>query len=645
MFYYLVGVRSNRYHGSDALTYSSEKKILTGTIVAVELQNTSVLAIVFSSTTKPKFKTKVIIDILDLPPLPGHSLKLLSWMQDFYPAPLGLITQQFLPPAISIKNIDKLEEKKTNQLNTDLLPPLNAEQSKAFNNMSDNNTYILHGKTGTGKTRIYLEMAAQKIRENKSVVVLTPEISLTSQLAQSFSDVFGTRVIVIHSRQSPKQRQEAWLKCLLSTEPLILIGPRSALFAPLNKLGLIVIDESHEGAYKQTQSPQYQTTRVASYLSKITQSTLILGSATPLVTDYFIAKAKNKPILELHKLAVKSNFDKKDITIVDRKDNNSFSQSPYLSKELIEIIAKSLRNKEQTLLYLNRRGTARLVLCENCGWQAICPHCYIPLTYHSDKHQLRCHSCNYSSSPPTNCPECGYSSVVFKTAGTKAIMQDVVKIFPHARISRFDTDNLKADSFEQNYLAAKNGDIDILIGTQILAKGLDLPRLSTVGILLADTSLYIPDYTAQERTFQLINQVLGRIGRGHVAGHAVIQTYHPDHPIIKFAIEEDYSGFYDNEIKSRKQFLFPPYCYLLKITTRRSSLSAVEKAMDNLKTDIINNNTKVKVEGPAPSFQERYQGKYQWQVVVKSTDRSRLVKIVRELPANFHSDIDPVDLL
>jgi len=305
----------------------------------------------------------------------------------------------------------------------------------------------------------------------------------------------------------------------------------------------------------------------------------------------------------------------------------------------------ALSNGEQSLLYLNRRGTARLVLCTNCGWQASCPHCDIPLTYHGDSHKMRCHSCNYGGSPPTTCPSCGNPNIEFKAAGTKAIFDEVQKLFSHARISRFDTDNTKGETFESQYALASSGQIDILIGTQIIAKGLDLPALSVVGVLLADTSLYIPDFTAQERTYQLINQVIGRVGRGHTDGKAIIQTYNPDHPIIKLATENDYKGFYDMEIPNREQYLFPPFCYLLKISLRRASPHSAQSGALRFKHELAASGLKIQVEGPAPAFHERLNNRYEWQLVVKSKQRSELLKVIDMLPANWSHDIDPVDLL
>jgi primosomal protein N' (replication factor Y) len=645
MYYYAVLVRSSRYHGKEALTYASSVRLARGRVVRVELQKEIVLGVVAGPAGKPRFQTKPVAEVLDLPPLPAHLLKLAAWLPTYYPAPLGIIAQQLLPASFSAKQLAEPVPVDFPKPDLSGLPPLTSEQRAALKAMTERDTYLLHGTTGSGKTRLYIEMTARAVAAGSSAIILTPEISLTAQLAGSFRQVFGDRVIVMHSQQAPSERQKAWLDSLRASEPVIVIGPRSALFSPVAKPGLIVLDESHETAYKQEQSPQYETGRVAAYLAGVARATLILGSATPSINDYYLAEQKNKPIVRLTRLAREQDHGIANVTLVDRKDHGLFSRSPFLSLELIKAVEAALSKGEQSLLYLNRRGTARLVLCENCGWQATCPHCDVPLTYHGDHHELRCHSCNYHAKSPSSCPECGHANVIFKTAGTKAIVDEVQRLFPGARVARFDTDNARADRFEKQYEAVTRGDVDILVGTQLLAKGLDLPRLSTLGILLADTSLYMPDFSAEERTFQLISQVLGRIGRGHVAGRAVIQTYHPDHPVLQAALAGDYAGFYAAELASRKQFVFPPFCYLLKLTVRRASIDSARKAAESLREEIATSGARVRVEGPAPSFYERFQKKYQWQLVVKSRQRPDLLKIIDELPSGWSYDIDPMDLL
>jgi primosomal protein N' (replication factor Y) len=645
MYYYFVWVRSKRYHGSEPLTYGSSKQLATGTVVQIELQKETVLGLVSGPTSQPRFQTKSITRVFGLPPLPAHLLKLANWLTEYYPAPLGIMTQLLLPAHLSEKQLADSSVEKFDKPDLSKLPPLTDEQQMALQVISKPDSYLLDGVTGSGKTRIYIELAARAVAEGKSAVILTPEISLTSQLAGNFRQIFGKRVIVIHSQQAPAERQKAWLACLSVSEPLIIIGPRSTLFSPVKKLGLIVMDEAHESAYKQEQAPQYQTGRVVAYLSQITRSTLVLGSATPSVSDYYLAEQKSKPIIKLSRLAQSQPHPATEIVVVDRKERELFSRSPFISLPLVQAIAGALERHEQSLLYLNRRGTARLVMCENCGWQATCPHCDLPLTYHGDHHELRCHSCSHHESSPSSCPACSHPSVIFKTAGTKAVVDEIKRLFPGARVARFDTDNLKAERFEQHFEAIKDGQVDILVGTQLLAKGLDLPRLSTLGVLLADTSLYLPDFSAQERTFQLISQVLGRIGRGHVAGRAIIQTYHPDHPVLKAAISGDYQTFYEQELANRRQFVFPPFCYLLKIAVRRASIKAAEAAAQKLKEDIEHSGARVRVEGPAPCFYERFQNKYQWQLVIKARSRPELLKVIKTLPANCSYDLDPMDLL
>ena len=644
MFYYLVWVRSSRYHGSEPLTYASDTKLAGGAIVEVELQRELVMGIVTGPTTAPRFQTKAIHRVFDLPALPTHLMRLVIWLQAYYPAPIGVLTQQLLPAGLSEKQLAKVVSQDLDAPDLSQLPQLTSEQATALEAMADRDTYLLHGTTGSGKTRLYIELAAKQLAAGKSSIVLTPEISLTSQLAASFRAIFGDRVLVMHSQQTPSERRTAWLRCLQSNEPLIVIGPRSALFCPLAKVGLIVLDESHEAAYKQQQAPQYQAGRVASYLAGLTHATLVLGSATPSISDYFLAEQKNKPIIKLTQLAQQNQHKAPRITVVNRQEHDLFSRSSFLSQPLISAVETALGNGEQSLLYLNRRGTARMVLCEKCGWQATCPHCDIPLAYHGDSHSLRCHSCNHRQPAPSTCPSCGHPDIIYKTAGTKAIVDEAQRLFPSARIARFDTDNAKAERFEQHYEAIKAGDVDILVGTQLLAKGLDLPKLSTLGVLLADTSLYLPDFSAQERTFQLLNQVLGRVGRGHVAGQAIVQTYHPEHPLIQDALANNYEHFYKTELENRRQFMFPPFCYLLKLTVRRASIASAESAALKLKQD-ISSHYKIRVEGPAPSFYERLQGKFQWQLVVKASDRNELLKIVADLPANWSYDLDPLDLL
>lgn len=645
MFYYHVWVRSTGYRSHEPLTYNHQNKLKPGSLVIVPLKNLEVLAIVGATVKKPKFTTKTIVKVFDLPQLPLETSRLFQWLSLFYPAPVGITVQQFLPKVI---NTDQYQNPVSiNQLPNSPIkqPVLTADQIMAINKIKKPDTYLLHGRTGSGKTRIYTELAKKCLKLGQSVLILSPEIGLTSQLADSFSQLTTNQVVVLHSQLTAKEHNRAWLTILLAKEPLIIIGPRSALFSPIKNLGLIIVDECHDPSYKQEKLPYYQTVRVASQLSQIHNAILVFGSATPSVADYYLAKIKNKAIIKLDTLAVPNSFQRQ-VIVVDIKDHSQFSRSPHLSLPLIQAMTKSLSNNEQILLYLNRRGTARVTLCQNCGWQATCPHCDLPLTYHGDSHKLLCHICGFSQSPIISCPNCGNTEITLQSFGTKAIVDETQRLFPEARIMRFDSDNIKAERLENQYHKIINGEVDILIGTQILSKGLDLPRLSTLGVILADSSLYIPDFTAQERTYQLLTQVLGRIGRGHLNSQAIIQTYNPNSPLLQSSLDNDWQKFYELEINQRQQYNFPPFCHLLKLTCHRASATSAQKATLSFKKLLKNKSLKIVIEGPAPAFYEKLGNKFYWQLIVKSQNRADLLTITKLLPTNGWSyDLDPANLL
>ena len=637
-----VLVAGAAYHGGEALTYSNEQPLDQGSIVVVPLRNRRVLGVVINSVSKPSFAVKSILEPADLPPLPKPLIELMAWMKSYYPSSYGIITQQFMPKDLPKKPVDPASAPPLDAIN---LPPLTKDQEHVLSDIKGPGTYLLHGETGTGKTRVYIELAKRSIAAGKSAIILTPEIGLTSQLANDFRHVFQDRVVVIHSQLTEVTRQRLWVSILKQKEPLVILGPRSALFSPLAAVGFIAVDEAHETAYKQDQSPYYHASRVASKLAELHKAPIILGSATPLVTDYYMAEAKGRPILRMEQTARQDVSNESSVSVVDLRDRSKFTKKSYLSDELISAVSATLQQDEQTLLFLNRRGTARVIFCEQCGWQAACPHCDLPLVYHGDTHSMRCHTCEYKSVTPLSCPVCHNASIVFKSIGTKAIVDEVGRLFPDARIMRFDTDNKKTERIEQHYDAVKNGDVDIIIGTQTLAKGLDLPKLGLVGVVIADTSLYFPDFSAEERTYELLSQVLGRVGRGHRAGKAIVQTYAPDSPLLKAILNKDWQTFYQKELEERKTFLFPPFCYLLKLTCRRASLASTQQTASKFANELSRSGLRIRIEGPAPAFHERIQNKYQWQVVVKAKDRRELIKVVEMLPSGWSYDIDPMNLL
>jgi primosomal protein N' (replication factor Y) len=642
MYYYDVLVRSERYRRRTPLTYSSAKRLAAGQIVRVPMQRQFVDGVIIGVSKQKPAGIKPIERTYDLSPLPPELIQLGRWLIEYYRSAAGAVGGVLLPAAIP----QKLPSLITPKAGTETaLAPLTNEQQTVVNAIGKTGSYVLHGRTGSGKTRVYQELAQQSLNSGKSVIILSPEISLTSQLAASFAELGSNRVVTLHSQLSAAQRLAIWRRISASQEPLIIIGARSAIFSPVNKLGLIVIDEFHEPAYKQEQEPRYQTTRVAAKLAQLHGATLVYGSATPTVNDYFLAEQTKSPILRLTKHAVQNNVVA-TTTLVDLKQRDEFSRSPILSNALLDAISGSLAKHEQSLLYLNRRATARVSLCLNCGWQAVCPNCDVPLAYHGDTHQLRCHSCNYHTSAMSACPRCQHTELAYRGVGTKALVDEAARLFPGARIMRFDSDNIVSERFDRHYQTVKAGGVDILVGTQTLAKGLDLPLLSTLGVVTADSSLQMPDYTATERTFQLIRQVLGRVQRGHRASTAVIQTFNPDSPLLGWAIKDQWKDFYNSELSERRAFHYPPYYHLLTIRCRRATAASAERSCQKLIDHLAATFPDLEVNGPAPSFHERSSAGYSWQIVVKSAKRSQLLAVIDQLPSTVTShDIDPLNLL
>lgn len=643
-YYYHVWVRSEQYRGNEPLTYHHTSTLQPGALVEVALRKQKVLGFVTNAVKEPNFATKPITTTLNLPPLPIESLKLATWVQQFYPAPIGIVSQLFLPAALHARYTDQLTQASSTDEPAPTKSPLTAQQQQALATIQTPDTYLIHGRTGSGKTRIYIELAMRAFKNKQSALILCPEIGLTSQIAESFRRVFQNQVIVLHSQLSPKEREIAWLTILTAAQPIVVIGPRSALFSPLRNVGLIVIDEAHDQAYKQEQAPYYHATRVASELRRLHHAALVLGSATPSITDYYLAVEKHKSIIRLDQLAIPRDLERK-ITIVDLKDREQFSRAAHLSTPLLEAISHSISRHEQVLLYLNRRGTARVTLCNQCGWQALCPNCDLPLTYHGDSFLLRCHVCSFAQPPVTSCPVCNNTSITLRSFGTKAIVDEVQRLFPESRILRLDSDSAKADQMNLQYQNIIAGNVDILIGTQLLTKGLDLPKLGTLGIILADSSLYLPDYTAQERTYQLLTQVVGRIGRGHIHSQAIIQTYNPKSELLQSALQDDWNSFYNTELSERKRYLFPPFCHLLKLSCARATPLSAEKTATSFKSKLMDMKLAIIIEGPSSSFHEKAGGKYRWQLVIKATRRSELLKVITLLPAGWSYDLDPADLL
>ena len=649
MYYYEVYIADGRYQADEPLTYSSESKLKNGSVVTVMLRGKAVSGFVGKSVNKPTFKTLPIKTLLSDKLIPKHVLPMAEWLRDYYACSLGDGLRQFAINKTVKRRGSAKPEKQIFKIKTQTkeLKPT-AEQKKALGRIKKlkNHTILLHGHTGSGKTYIYIESIKEALENKKSSIVLVPEIALTAQLVSNIAAQIGIEPVVFHSSLGQAERKRLWLKVLESNEPVVVIGPRSALFVPVRDTGLIIVDETHENTYKQEQTPRYHAVRVASKLAQLTGSKAILGSATPSVVDYYLA-FKHSALVDLKGRALKTD-QQVNIELIDMKDKSELRSSPYLSKALLSGIEKTLNNYQQALIYLNRRGSARLVMCTACGWQLLCPNCDTPLTYHGDSHKAMCHGCGHNTKPPVECPNCKSPDVIYKSAGTKAIADALAKHFPDHKLARFDGDNKAGERFENQYTAVRDGKIDIIVGTQIVAKGLDLPKLGMVGLVTAETSLYLPDYTADEKTFQSIYQLLGRIGRGHsdLPGIAVIQTYQPESDLLKSAIERDYESFYQHALKERQSFRFPPYSYNLKLVCRRSTEKGAQFASQKLYTELMDKKVEgVQIIGPMPSFHYKRSGSYFWQIIAKSKERSKLVELSKIVPAKWSIDLDPTHLL
>lgn len=644
MYYVDVFVADSSYQKSSSLTYSSEESLQAGSIVTVPFKNKEALGLVTAvHNTKPSFATKPVSAALPEYILPQTSLNLHAWMCEYYPKSTGSITGLFVQKAL-YKRFTHKEPLAIAPAKNRPLPSLTAEQKAALKEVNHSGTYIVHGETGSGKTRLYAELAKKALSHNRSVLLLVPEIGLTTPIAQEVANTLQTHVYIAHSNQLETQRRALWHHLATTQEACVVVAPRSGLFLPFTNLGLLVLDEFHDSSYKHEQPPHFSSTKVAAFLSKLHDAQLILGSATPSLEDYFLAQQKEAPVLRLTKTAIQSNH-KVAIHTVDLKNRSLFSRNRYVSDLLLKEVRQALDEKKQSLILLNRRGSARVTLCENCDWLATCPKCETPLTFHADLHQLRCHTCGFKTPAPASCPMCKSVDIAFKSIGTKSLETFFKTQFPAARIARYDADTHKDDKLEASADKLKNGDIDILIGTQMLAKGLDLPNLKIVGVIVADSGLFFPDFTAREKTFQLLYQVIGRVGRGHNDGTVIIQTYSPKSDIIKQSLERNWDSFYNAELADRKTFFLPPFCYMLKLTIRRKTLKSAEENALKIAAQITSSYPSLKLIGPGPAFIEKQAGNHVWQLVVRSTKRKLLVEIINKLPSNIQFDIDPSDLL
>lgn len=517
--------------------------------------------------------------------------------------------------------------------------------------------FLLYGVTGSGKTEIYLQLIEKIVEQGKSAIMLVPEISLTPQMINRFIERFGKEIIsVLHSKLSVGERHDSWER-IETGEARIVIGARSAIFAPVQNLGIIIIDEEHDSSYKSEMSPRYNAKEVATEIARYSKIPLLLGSATPDIKTFYEAQNGKIELLRLTKRANNSNLP--NVQIVDLRQELANGNRTMISFKLHKLIEENLKNKKQTILFLNRRGFSTFIMCRDCGYVAKCKNCNISLTYHKKESKLKCHYCGYEEPLITICPNCGSKKIRHFGSGTQKLELEINKMFPKASTIRMDIDTVtKKNSHEEILRKFNEEKIDILIGTQMIVKGHHFPDVTLVGVVSADGSLNIDDYRASERTFDLLVQVAGRAGREHLPGNVIIQTYNPDNYSVQYAKKQNYEEFYNVEIKLRKQLRYPPFCDIIMFGISGEQEEIVSKTANELFTNL---DKKIKEENifanllkPLPAPIDRIKNRFRWRIIMKTNISDKLIEIINEClydkellknNARVIADINPTNMM
>ncbi|MCL5435705.1 MAG: primosomal protein N' [Patescibacteria group bacterium] len=597
---------------------------------------------------------KLIVKILDPEPLFTPELfELAEKLSRHYLVPLTLMVKAMLSKVAPRARLRPESVLGQNSHSKDLI--LNAGQTHAVKTLLSSSDeagiFLLHGVTGSGKTEVYLRVIEQLVKSGRQALVLVPEISLTPQTLRRFAERFPKlKVAVVHSKISYGQKSAIW-KGVRSGAINILIGPRSAVFAPFQKLGFIVIDEEHDPSYKQSdQNPKFDARTACEMLSRIWGCLLVMGDATPSLETYHRAVTGKISLLSLPDRVGQAL---PQVKLIDMQSEARAGRFDVLSEPLKLAIDKTLQQKKQIILFINRRGTATSLACRDCGKPVLCDRCDSPLVYHQIRKQLVCHHCDRTFPLPANCPACKSQRLKFFGTGTEKIEQEIKTLFPDKRILRFDRDSVKNKrdlvSFYQRF---ESRDFDILVGTQLLAKGWDFDTVALIGVANADTALSFPDYKSNERTFQLITQVAGRAGRRNELGMVFFQTYLPENFAIQAALKHDYAAFYQKEIADRKTFLYPPFSHLIKCTVKHRRLEHALRSAEQLVGTLKTLKTGLEIIGPAPAFVPRLRGIYRVYVIIKTSSSDtgmplspELENALANLPAIWDIDVDPDSLL
>lgn len=494
--------------------------------------------------------------------------------------------------------------------------------------------FLIHGVTGSGKTEVYLQLIEKYLEKGKDVIVLVPEISLTPQTVERFAGRFGENVAVLHSRLSYGERFDEWRR-IREGKVQIVVGARSAIFAPFKNLGLVVIDEEHENSYKSSMNPKYDAIEVAEKRCNIEGATLIMGTATPSIETYYRAVNGEIGLITLAERV--NNKALPEMSIIDMREELDKGNKSIFSNELFNAIEENLKNKKQTMLFLNRRGHSTFVSCRKCGYVVKCKNCDVTMTYHLKENRLKCHYCGLSIKVPTICPDCNSKYIKYFGIGTQKIEEEIKRYFPQAVVARMDFDTTsKKNSHLKIFNSMKKGDIDILIGTQMITKGLDFPFVTLVGIIAADTSLNLPDFRSSERTYQLLTQVGGRAGRGDFEGKVIVQTYNPEHFSIALAKKYDYFEFYNREINIREKFGYPPFKEIINILVYGIDEKKVALYSKDIYNSILKeletigkNELVCDVFGPNPALLNKLNNNFRWQIVIKTDNKN--IEMLKEV--------------
>jgi primosomal protein N' (replication factor Y) len=578
-------------------------------------------------------------------------------------ADLGLIALR--ESEIWRDSLEKIENRGVENSNIPVLTPEQVQAwekiQNAFISPSTHQPFLLHGVTGSGKTELYIRAAEKAVRRGKQAIILVPEIALTPQTVRRFLARFPGQVGLIHSKLSEGERYDTWRKARIGLLKVV-IGPRSALFAPLPNIGLIALDECHDGSYYQSEPPFYHAVIAAQRYARITGAVCILGSATPSIVQRWDSDSGASIRLDLpHRIAsaqehkVHQHLDLPPVSVIDMREELKAGNRGIFSRDLLGTLGETLERGEQAILFLNRRGTATYIFCRDCGYTLKCPQCDTPLTFHVSSstgtrgNALQCHHCGYTRQKPTKCPECGGSHIREYGLGSERVETEVGNLFPDARVLRWDWETTRQKDAHEIILSHfASHRADVLVGTQMLAKGLDLPMVTLVGVVLADVGLSLPDPFAAERVFQVLTQVAGRAGRSIRGGQVIMQTFQPEHSVIQAASGHDYAGFYQQELEGRRALGYPPFGRLVRLEYRHRDNERAEtetqKTAGRLQSRIDTGGyLQTTLVGPVPCFFQKLRGEYRWQIVLRGPNPVDVLKNQRF--DGWRVEVDPISLL